>query len=198
MTSDRSASPSGARLSRVVVLTTGATLGLGARCTAPPAVAGIGGTSTDTVALAADTAQPSVTLGARSVKQGGEVPFTAAGFPAGGTLSVKFDDKTLLKQITVGADGSASGTVTGPADAAKGAHWLRFLAPSPATTLKVEFTVVTATDGAAASSSTSGTTAPDTSSKTLAAASVETPVSYATIAWSAAAAGPATGPVAGA
>ncbi|MEU9517223.1 hypothetical protein [Streptomyces sp. NPDC048224] len=131
MTSDRSASPSGVRLSRVVTLTAGATLGLGALCATPLAMTGTGGTgATDTVALAADTAAPSVTLGNRSVKQGGEVPFTATGFPAGGTLSVKFDDKTLLRQFTVGDDGSISGSVTVPADASVGGgHWLRFLAP---------------------------------------------------------------------
>ncbi|MEU0851412.1 hypothetical protein ABZ387_26105 [Streptomyces flaveolus] len=131
MTSDRSASPSGVRLSCVVALTAGATLGLGALCATPLAMTGTGGTGAiDTVALAADTAAPSVTLGNRSVKQGGEVPFTATGFPAGGTLSVKFDDKTLLRQFTVGDDGSVSGSVTVPADASVGGgHWLRFLAP---------------------------------------------------------------------
>ncbi|MFC8371749.1 hypothetical protein ACFUIT_27960 [Streptomyces sp. NPDC057239] len=145
MTSDRSASPSGTRLSRVVALTAGATLGLGALCAAPLATAGPGGTgATDTVALAADTAAPSVTLGARDVKQGGEVSFTATGFPAGGTLSVKFDDKTLLEQFTVGDDGSVSGSVTVPADAsAGGGHWLRFLAPQTSVRSE-ELTVTTA------------------------------------------------------
>ncbi|MGW4024374.1 hypothetical protein [Streptomyces sp. NPDC005009] len=145
MTSDRSASPSGTRLSRVVALTAGATLGLGALCAAPLATAGPGGTgATDTVALAADTAAPSVTLGARDVKQGGEVSFTATGFPAGGTLSVKFDDKTLLEQFTVGDDGSVSGSVTVPADASVGGgHWLRFLAPQTSVRSE-ELTVTTA------------------------------------------------------
>lgn len=145
MTSDRSAPPSGTRLSRVVALTAGATLGLGALCAAPLATAGPGGTgATDTVALAADTAAPSVTLGTRDVKQGGEVSFTATGFPAGGTLSVKFDDKTLLEQFTVGDDGSVSGSVTVPADAsAGGGHWLRFLAPQTSVRSE-ELTVTTA------------------------------------------------------
>lgn len=59
-------------------------------------------------------------LGARGVKQGGEVSFTATGFPAGGTPSVKFDDKTLLRQFTVGDDGSVSGSGSVPADASVG------------------------------------------------------------------------------
>lgn len=144
MTSDRSAPPSGVRLSRVVVLSAGATLGLGALCAAPLATAGPGDTAAaDTVALATDTAAPSVTLGARGVKQGREVPFTATGFPAGGTLSVKFDDKTLLSQFTVGDDGSVSGSVSVPADAGVGGgHWLRFLAPR--TSVRSEELTVTA------------------------------------------------------
>ncbi|MFI8191717.1 hypothetical protein ACIF8T_23400 [Streptomyces sp. NPDC085946] len=144
MTSDRSASPSGARLGRVVALTAGATLGLGVLCATPLATAGPGGVeATDTVALAADTAAPSVTLGTRNVKQGGEVSFTATGFPAGSTLSVKFDDKTLLKQFSVGDDGSVSDSVTVPVDAsAGGGHWLRFLAPQ--TSVRSEELTVTA------------------------------------------------------
>ncbi|MEU9594706.1 hypothetical protein AB0D84_33980 [Streptomyces sp. NPDC048193] len=198
MTSDRSASPHGARLSRVIALTAGATLGLGALCAAPLAMAGTGGTeATDTVASAADTASPAVTLGTTTVKPGGEVPVTVTGFPAGGTLSVKLDDTTLLRQFPIGDDGSVSGSVTVPAAAnAGGAHWLRFLAPDPATSLKVEFAVTDAAAGDTdAASAASSTTAPDPVTKTMAAASAEAPVSYATIAWSAtaAAAGGAAG-----
>ncbi|MEU1049827.1 hypothetical protein ABZ400_32400 [Streptomyces sp. NPDC005897] len=148
MTSARSASPSGARLNRVVALTAGATLGLGVLCSAPPATAGHGGSeATDTVALTADTVAPSVTLGATTVQQGGEVPFTATGFPAGGKLSVKFDDKTLLEQFTIDDGGSVSGSVTVPADAsAGGGRWLRFLAPQ--TSVRSEDLTVTAASAA--------------------------------------------------
>ncbi|MEZ3179617.1 hypothetical protein KYY02_13265 [Streptomyces pimonensis] len=144
MTSERSASPSGARLSRAVALTAGAALGLGTLCAAPLAMATTGDTgAAGAVALAEDTAAPSVTLGARSVEQGGAVPFTATGFPAGATLSVKFDDATLLKQFTVGDDGSVAGSVTAPADASTGGgHWLRFLAPQ--TSVRSEDLTVTA------------------------------------------------------
>ncbi|MEU0227318.1 hypothetical protein ABZ177_23585 [Streptomyces sp. NPDC006284] len=144
MTSDRPAVPSGARLRRVAVLTAGATLGLGALCAAPLASAGTGATAATGPAVpAADPAEPAVTLGATSVRAGGDVPFTATGFPAGGTLSVKFDDTTLLKQFPIGADGSVAATVTIPADAGTGGgHWLRFLAPQ--TSVRSENLTVTA------------------------------------------------------
>ncbi|MFI5569751.1 hypothetical protein ACIA6T_20885 [Streptomyces sp. NPDC051740] len=149
------------------------------------------------MAPAADTAAPSVALGASSVRQGGEVPFTATGFPAGATLSVKFDDGALLERFPVGADGSASGTVTVPADTATGDHWLRFLAPDPPTSLKVAFTVTAAGTDGAGSPAASSTTAPETkATETLAATSLAAPVSCSTIAWSAAAA--AAGGAAGA
>ncbi|MCZ9346751.1 hypothetical protein NGM37_54520, partial [Streptomyces sp. TRM76130] len=74
MTSDRSASPTGARLSRMVTLTAGATLGFGALVAVPLAAAGADGTNvTGTVASAADSAAPAVTLGSASVKAGAEV-----------------------------------------------------------------------------------------------------------------------------
>ncbi|MFD8692234.1 hypothetical protein [Streptomyces sp. NPDC059651] len=114
----------------MAALAAGATLGLGALA-APLATASSGGTqSGSTLALVADTTAPTVVLGTATVKPGGEVPFTASGFPAGATLSVKFDDTSLLKQFPVGDDGSVTGAVTVPADAAVGGeHWLRFLAP---------------------------------------------------------------------
>ncbi|MET7649316.1 hypothetical protein ABZS83_38040, partial [Streptomyces sp. NPDC005426] len=94
------------------------------------------------LALVADTIAPTVALGTTTVRPGGEVPFSASGFPAGATLSVKFDDKTLLKQFPVGDDGSVTGTVTVPADAAVGGeHWLRFLAPQ--TSIRSENLTVT-------------------------------------------------------
>ncbi|WP_062645874.1 hypothetical protein [Streptomyces maremycinicus] len=111
---------------RVLALTAGTALGLGTLAVALPVADG----PAASVALAADAVTPSVTLGTDTVRAGGEVPFTVAGFPAGGTLSVKFDDATLLKQFTIGDDGTVTGAVTVPADASAGAgHWLRFLAP---------------------------------------------------------------------
>ncbi|MFB8775915.1 hypothetical protein [Streptomyces broussonetiae] len=131
------------RPSRVFALAAGAAaLGIGALASAP--LAGPGATDlTGQVVLAADTA-PSVTLGATSVKPGGDVSFTATGFPAGATLSIKFDDAALLKQFPIGDDGGVTGTVTVPADAdVGGGHWLRFLAPG--TSVKSEELTVTGT-----------------------------------------------------
>ncbi|MFK0172058.1 hypothetical protein ACIQU5_25015 [Streptomyces sp. NPDC090306] len=121
--------PSRTRVHRAVALTAGATLGLGALAAALPLATGDGTVdTTGTVALAADATTPSVSLGSTSVKPGGDVSFTVTGFPAGGTLSVKFDDTTLLKQFTIGDDGGFSGSVTVPAGATVGdGHWLRFL-----------------------------------------------------------------------
>ncbi|MEU6285102.1 hypothetical protein [Streptomyces sp. NPDC047028] len=120
----------GRRAARAAALGAGAALGL-ATLVAPFTATGAHAAPTpDAVALAADASAPSVTLGTGTVEAGGEVSFTATGFPAGATLTVKFDDKTLLKQFAIGADGSVSASVTVPADAAAGTgHWLRFLAP---------------------------------------------------------------------
>ncbi|MFC5171421.1 hypothetical protein [Streptomyces mutomycini] len=118
------------RLGRMAALAAGATLGIGALAVPPVTAGPIGADATGTVALVADAVAPTVTLGTATVKPGGSVPFEASGFPAGATLSVKFDDGALLKQFPIGDDGSASGTVTVPADATPGSgHWLRFLAP---------------------------------------------------------------------
>ncbi|MFS4107031.1 hypothetical protein ACLU4X_20055, partial [Streptomyces sp. PD-S100-1] len=118
------------RAARTAALTAGAALGLGALA-APFATAHAGSSAAPgTVALAADATAPTVSLGARSVAPGGQVSFSVSGFPAGATLSVKLDDKTLLKQFPLGDDGSVAGSVTIPAETAPGAgHWLRFLAP---------------------------------------------------------------------
>ncbi|MFF7365718.1 hypothetical protein [Streptomyces sp. NPDC008125] len=132
------------RVARVAALTAGATLGLGV-LSMPLAEASDSG-ATGTVASAADEASaPAVTLGSTSVQPGGEVSFTATGFPADSKVSVKLDDTALLAQFTSGSDGSVSGTVTIPAGTAPGtAHWLRFLAPL--TSVKsAGFTVAAAT-----------------------------------------------------
>ncbi|MEU6374866.1 hypothetical protein [Streptomyces sp. NPDC046909] len=141
MTSHRPSRPR--RGGRVLALTAGATLGLGALALPVLGAATVDTTDlTDQVALAADAATPAVTLGTTSVAPGGEVSFTVSAFPAAATLSVKFDDTTLLKQFTIGDDGSVSGTVTIPADASEGSgHWLRFLAPQ--TSVKSESLTVT-------------------------------------------------------
>ncbi|MGW2843042.1 hypothetical protein ACWCWD_35285 [Streptomyces sp. NPDC001493] len=117
------------RVARVAALTAGATLGLGV-LSMPLAEASDSG-ATGTVASAPDEASaPAVTLGSTSAKPGGEVSFTATGFPADSKVSVKLDDAALLAQFTSGSDGSVSGTVTIPADTAPGtSHWLRLLAP---------------------------------------------------------------------
>ncbi|WP_328718447.1 hypothetical protein OHT52_02500 [Streptomyces sp. NBC_00247] len=117
------------RVAKVAALTAGATLGLGV-LSMPLAAASDDSSATGTVASAADEASaPAVVLGATSVKPGGDVSFTATGFPADSKVSVKLDDATLLAQFTSGSDGSVTGTVTVPADTTPGTdHWLRFLA----------------------------------------------------------------------
>ncbi|WP_405632053.1 hypothetical protein OG933_40325 [Streptomyces sp. NBC_00016] len=126
---------------RVLALTAGTALGLGTLAVALPVA---GSRPAPLVALAADAVSPAVTLGADTVQAGGEVSFTVAGFPAGGTLSVKFDDTTLLKQFTIGDDGTVTGAVTVPAAAGAGAgHWLRFLAPQTSVR-SADLTVTTA------------------------------------------------------
>ncbi|MGW1469239.1 hypothetical protein ACWCPT_33435 [Streptomyces sp. NPDC002308] len=131
------------RVARVAALTAGATLGLGV-LSMPLAEASDSG-ATGTVASAPDEASaPAVSLGSTSAKPGGEVSFTATGFPADSKVSVKLDDATLLSQFTSGSDGSVSGTVTIPADTTPGTgHWLRFLAPQ--TSVKSAGLTVTAT-----------------------------------------------------
>ncbi|MEU9309857.1 hypothetical protein [Streptomyces sp. NPDC048256] len=126
---------------RVLALTAGTALGLGTLAVALPVA---GSRPAPLVALAADAVSPAVTLGADTVQAGGEVSFTVAGFPAGGTLSVKFDDTTLLKQFTIGDDGTVTGAVTVPAGTSAGAgHWLRFLAPQTSVR-SADLTVTTA------------------------------------------------------
>ncbi|WP_406010783.1 hypothetical protein OG440_35160 [Streptomyces sp. NBC_00637] len=125
---------------RVLALTAGTALGLGALAVALP----VAGERHAAVALAADAVSPAVTLGTDTVQAGGEVSFAVAGFPAGGTLSVKFDDATLLGQFTIGDDGIAAGAVTVPAGTSAGAgHWLRFLAPQTSVR-STDLTVTTA------------------------------------------------------
>ncbi|MDQ0792604.1 hypothetical protein [Streptomyces sp. B1I3] len=135
---------------------------------------------------------------ADQVQAGGKIHFKVTKFPAGRTVTVKFDDEEILGQWKADAAGAYEGDVTIPAETQAGAHWLRFLAPNPSTTLKVGITVsapgtAAVVDGAQAAASTAPRIATDT---TATAASVSSPVSYATIGWSAAAA--AVGGAAGA
>ncbi|MEU1089831.1 hypothetical protein ABZ401_23925 [Streptomyces sp. NPDC005892] len=119
------------RVARVAALTAGATLGLGV-LSMPFAAASDDSGAPGAVAVAAAAGEapaPSVTLGSASVRVGGDVSFTATGFPADSKVSVKLDDTTLLAQFTSGPDGGVTGTVTIPAGTTPGAdHWLRFLA----------------------------------------------------------------------
>ncbi|MCZ9338286.1 hypothetical protein NGM37_10905, partial [Streptomyces sp. TRM76130] len=96
------------------------------------------------------------------------------GFPAGRQLTVKLDDSEILGQWTIGSDGSYSGSATVPSDAAKGAHWLRFLAPDPPTSLRADFTVTSGSSGSSGSSGASdgsGSGAPGSSATPVPAAS---------------------------
>ncbi|WP_327178944.1 hypothetical protein OG599_29170 [Streptomyces sp. NBC_01335] len=139
---------------------------------------------------------------ASEVQPGGKLHFKVAHFPASQVVTIKLDDDAILGQWDIDAEGSFEGDVDIPAEVTPGAHWLRFLAPSPSTTLKVDFTVLAADSTAAASSSSSPSSSDATTATTDAtvnAASVrsaEAGVSYATIAWAAGAA--AVGGAAGA
>ncbi|NHC45389.1 hypothetical protein [Motilibacter aurantiacus] len=95
------------------------------------------------------------TLSGSSVTPGGTISFTGRGFPAGEQLTIKLDDQDILQQFAISASGDVSGTVTVPATTSAGAHWLRFLAPNPPTTLTAGFTVVAAA-GSTGSASTPG------------------------------------------
>lgn len=95
-----------------------------------------------------------VSLAAAQVAPGATLTFAGAGFlneaRKGQLVNVKLDDAALLSGGGVAADGAGAlaGTVTIPADARPGPHWLRFLAGSgrpgdtPARSLTADFTVV--------------------------------------------------------
>ncbi|MEU6158994.1 hypothetical protein [Streptomyces sp. NPDC047130] len=100
-------------------------------------------------------ASASITAGS-SVRAGGKVSFRVTGFPAGERLTVKLDDSEIIGQWTIGSDGSFSGSVTVPSGTTKGAHWLRFLAPNPSTSLRADFTVTDGADPASAATGGSG------------------------------------------
>ncbi|MFF7604112.1 hypothetical protein [Streptomyces parvulus] len=117
-------------LGRVAAITAGATLGLGALVVPAATASGSGTDTAGRMAPAVDSAAaPTVTLGAATVKPGGDMAFSVSGFPAGQRLSVKLDDATLLGQFTLDEDGSFSGSVSLPAETSGAGHWLRFLAP---------------------------------------------------------------------
>lgn len=79
--------------------------------------------------------------------------------------------------------------MTIPADTSAGAHWLRFLAPSPSTTLRVDITAsVPGTAAVVSDNAQAAATTPLATDATTTAASAANSASYATIAWSAAAA----------
>ncbi|MCZ4123081.1 HtaA domain-containing protein [Streptomyces sp. H39-S7] len=116
------------------------------------------------VAAPAAAGKASATTGATTVTAGGSLGFSVAGYPAGQKLTVKLDDDGILSQFTIKADGTYAGSVTIPKDTAtSGSHWLRFLAPNPATSVKgASFTVTAASTGSAGPTPTpsAGTTAP--------------------------------------
>ncbi|MYS46814.1 hypothetical protein GTY23_37660, partial [Streptomyces sp. SID5998] len=78
---------------------------------------------------------------ASQVQPGGKLHFEVEKFPADQTVTIKLDDDAILGQWKADATGAYEGDVTIPADTSVGAHWLRFLAPNPPTTLKVDFKV---------------------------------------------------------
>ncbi|MGW0860061.1 hypothetical protein [Streptomyces sp. NPDC002690] len=140
--------------------------------------------------MASNASGAKAEITASEVQPGGKLHFKVTEFPASQVVTIKLDDDAILGQWDIDAEGSFEGDVEIPAEVTPGAHWLRFLAPNPSTTLKVDFTVVAA-DATAASSSTSSDAAATTTDEAVNAASVQsvdTGVSYATIAWAAGAA----------
>ncbi len=103
---------------------------LGPAAAIPP-----GGADPDTPGTSASVSPKQVTAGAR-------IAFTVKGYPAGETVYVKIDDGTacdaaavhgacVYHQQKIPSSGTVSGSFTLPANLAKGAHWLRFLASAP-------------------------------------------------------------------
>ncbi|MFD6534032.1 hypothetical protein ACFWEE_28875, partial [Streptomyces sp. NPDC060184] len=175
---------------------TGGTTGTGSAAVDGSAAAVPAATGAPASATNASGAKAEIT--ASEVQPGGKLHFKVANFPASQVVTIKLDDDAILGQWDIDAGGSFEGDVDIPAEVTPGAHWLRFLAPNPSTTLKVDFTVLTA-DAATSPSSPSSGTATTTTDATVNAASVqsvEAGVSYATIAWAAGAA--AVGGAAGA
>ncbi|GGZ24717.1 hypothetical protein CP967_01535 [Streptomyces nitrosporeus] len=162
-----------------------------------------GGPATPVPAASGAPASASNSRGAKAevtasqVQAGGKIHFKVSKFPAGQTVTVKFDDEEILGQWKADTTGAYEGEVTVPEETPAGAHWLRFLAPNPSTTLKVDITVSAPGAPAADTGQAAALAVPRlTTDTTATAASAEAPVSYATIAWSAAAA--AAGGAAGA
>lgn len=146
-------------------------------------------TASGAPASASNSAGAKAEITASQVQPGGTLHFKVTKFPAGETVTIKLDDDGILGQWQADSAGSYEGDVAIPADTTAGAHWLRFLAPNPPTTLKVEFTVTEpGTTADSGSGLTSATAAPETVPNAALATSVESSVSVATIAWSATAA----------
>ncbi|NHC14131.1 alpha-2-macroglobulin family protein [Motilibacter deserti] len=131
-----------------------------------------GGAATGSASSGSDPSTGAkATLSGSSVAPGGTVSFTGTGFPAGEQLTIKLDDQDILQQFSISSSGSVSGTVTVPAATPAGAHWLRFLAPNPPTTLKAGFTVVAAAGASGSTGSTATGTGTGTGTATGATAS---------------------------
>ncbi|MEU1125065.1 hypothetical protein ABZ371_16245 [Streptomyces sp. NPDC005899] len=127
----------------------GGTAGSGGSGTGGSSGSGTGGSGTGGSQSGTGAASAAITAGSRS-SAGGKVSFRVTGFPAGQRLTVKLDDAKIIGQWpAVGADGSFAGSVTVPGDATEGAHWLRFLAPNPSTSLRADFTVTSGAAGGA-------------------------------------------------
>ena len=132
--------------------------------TAPMPLLPPGGASSNT-----DGTTSSVSPG--SVAIGSTLSFTVGGYPAGETLYVKIDDGSytgtaaqsgagVVTTATIGSGGTASGSLTVPADLALGSHTLRFLASQKTsagtlgfTHLSDTFVVVAAASGSQSVSS---------------------------------------------
>lgn len=73
------------------------------------------------------------TISPSTVAAGGTLRYTLSGFPAGAPVEVLLDDvdTQVLMNLTVGQDGTASGTVELPKLIGLGPHWLRFRTKTP-------------------------------------------------------------------
>lgn len=83
-----------------------------------------------------------ITLKTTSVARGGKIRVTGSKLPQRkGSITVKLDDSAILAVFRISSRGTFSGSVPIPRQVRRGNHWLRFLAPSPATSVKKTFRV---------------------------------------------------------
>lgn len=147
----------------------------------------------------ANTPGTSSNVSPTTVEQCGSLKYEISGYPAGETVSYKFDDgqwgPNVYGQATVGADGTVNGSIELPCDIPEGQHWVRFLASKQTdegslgySQKSPVFTVVAKGAGTASAADSSGET---DSSSSAGAAAAATPAAAPAAAITPAAVAPA-------